>query len=148
MKTSKQSGFSLVELMVVIVIVGLLSAVAIPSYRTHVLNGYRQQALVFVQDLVFKQQTYYNMNGRYGWLVELDAVGLGVEERHRDTVISDGAVIIDGRYRLTNHKTNNTFWYQLTAIGEQTADTGCTRIRVDNNWRPSDSLDLAQQLCS
>ncbi|MGB0864936.1 MAG: type IV pilin protein [Granulosicoccaceae bacterium] len=143
----KNSGFTLVELMVVIAIVGILGAIAIPSYKTYVLKSYRSQAFAFLQDLAFKQETFYNMNGRYGWLANLDANGLGVTERNRDTIITSGTVIIDGRYQLTNGRGTDTFWYLLRAVGDQAADTGCTFIRLDHTWQVNDAENADDRFC-
>ena len=40
----RQSGFSLLELMLTIAIIAIIAAVAIPSYRDSVVRGYRSQA--------------------------------------------------------------------------------------------------------
>lgn len=145
---SANTGFTLVELMIVIVIVGLLGAVAIPSYQTYMLKSYRSQAFVFLQSLANKQETYYNMNSRYGWLANLDADGLGVEERNGTTIITDGALVLEGRYKLTNGRSNDTFWYQLKAVGTQVSDTDCKKIRIDQDWLRKRDGTNEESFCS
>lgn len=63
MKSSK--GFTLVELMIVVAVVGILSAIAYPSYTEYVLRGRRAEARTALMDLMQQQERYYTQNGRY-----------------------------------------------------------------------------------
>ncbi len=51
-------GFSLIELMVVLVIIGILGSVAYPSYVDHVRKGKRSAAQNFMLDLERQEEQY------------------------------------------------------------------------------------------
>jgi len=58
-------GFSLVELAIVIVIIGLLSAVAIPIYSNHVENAKRSEVAVTMGFVLNYLSIYHGENGHY-----------------------------------------------------------------------------------
>lgn len=55
---ARSGGFTLIELIIVAVIVGILAAVAIPSYRTHILKANRAAAESFIMNVANKQEQY------------------------------------------------------------------------------------------
>lgn len=56
MKAKK--GFSLIELLVAVAIVGILAAVAIPSYQSYVVKSNRAAAQSFMMDLANREKQY------------------------------------------------------------------------------------------
>lgn len=67
-----RGGFTLIELMVVVIIVGLLAAIALPRFRTAANEAYRATMAGDMRNLAAKQELFHNINLRYGTLVELD----------------------------------------------------------------------------
>jgi type IV pilus assembly protein PilE len=59
------AGFSLVELMIVVTIVAILSAIAIPQYNTSVRQSRRTEAKSAVLDLAGREERYFNTNNAY-----------------------------------------------------------------------------------
>lgn len=51
-------GFSLIELMIAVVIVGILAAVAVPSYQNYVIKANRAAAQAFMMDVDSRQKQY------------------------------------------------------------------------------------------
>jgi type IV pilus assembly protein PilE len=62
----KQRGVTLIELVVVMIIVGILAAVAIPSYRDYVLRSQRSDAKDALLALATAQEKHYLQCNTYG----------------------------------------------------------------------------------
>ena len=65
MKAKRVSGFTLIELMIVVAIVGILAAVAYPSYQNYLLKGRRAAAQAYLLNFAQRQQQYYLDNRTY-----------------------------------------------------------------------------------
>ena len=55
----RQSGFTLVELMVVIVIIGIMGAMAVPLYGTYRQKTYGSEALMMVKQILDAEIMYF-----------------------------------------------------------------------------------------
>jgi len=66
MHNKNSKGFSLIELMIVVVIIGILAAVAVPAYFNHILRTRQADAYHNLLDIKAAQEMYYSMYNRYG----------------------------------------------------------------------------------
>ena len=61
----KQSGFTLIELMVVVAIIGVLSAIAIPQYQNYVARAQVAEGCSLLGSGKMSVAEYYNENGTF-----------------------------------------------------------------------------------
>ncbi len=60
-----QKGFTLVELMIVVAIIGIIASVAIPSYQEHVLRARATSATSALADMRIRMEQYFQDNRTY-----------------------------------------------------------------------------------
>jgi len=89
---SKAYGFTLIELMVVVAIIGVLAAIAYPSYTTSVQKSKRTGAKVAVMEVAQAQERFFSINMRYA--PDMTTLGLGNTDNYDINVAglqSDGS---------------------------------------------------------
>ena len=78
----KPKGFSLLELMIVVVVVAILSAVAYPSYQEHIAASRRAEARAALMEAAQYMEREFTLTGDYG-SASLASAGLSTLPRER-----------------------------------------------------------------
>jgi type IV pilus assembly protein PilE len=126
---ARQRGMTLIELVVVIMIVGVLAAVAIPSYRNYVIRSQRSDAKDALLALATQQEKHYLQCNRYADDIAA-ATDCAADE------LQGAATSKNGWYDLdTDQAADATLGFTATATaiaGEnQFQDTACRMFTVD-----------------
>ena len=117
------SGFTLIELMIVVAIVGILSAIAYPSYLEHVRKGMRAEAKAALMEGAQALERYYSVNGTYV------AAGGALPAVFGTVVPDTGTKYYDIAAQGT--PTRNSFALRATRSGKMSADP-CGDFQLDN----------------
>ena len=121
------AGFSLIELMVAVTVVGILAAIAIPSYSSYVLRAHRSEGLQALTQYRQNLERCYSQNFTY---VACPITIAGVA-----TTVCPGPTTTEhGYYTMSCPASSaNTFTLQAQTAGVQIKDTGCDKLIVSNN---------------
>ena len=117
-------GFTLVELMVTLVVIAILSAIALPIYRSHVIDARRSAAQAILFDALARQEQFFLSNKSYTATVG----GGGLEI---DTTSDDGAYQISVLAATAACPIANCFVLQAAPQGAQTEDS-CGTLSLDS----------------
>lgn len=110
-------GFTLVELMIVVAMIAIMVALAMPSYESHVRKARRIDARNALLDLALRQEKHFSIHNRYSTA----AADLGYPALPHAVTHSGSASF----YTLTLTGDGRSYSAKATPTGPQARDTQC-----------------------
>jgi type IV pilus assembly protein PilE len=126
----REKGFSLVEILVVVTIVAILTAVAVPSYSEHVRKQKRNFSKVQLHDIINRQNQYLADNRQYAnnlTLLGYSSATYGITG-NGSYVAADSTEAIY-TIGLTN-TSNYTYTVIATPVNSQASDSACGTLSI------------------
>ncbi|WP_198084504.1 type IV pilin protein [Variovorax sp. E3] len=115
-----EKGFTLIELMITVAVVGILAAIAYPSYTEYVLRSRRVEAQNMLNDAAARQERWKAQNGKYAAQADLAKLN-----------VPNGG----GYYALSLTSTDTSYVFKAQRAGKQLADSKCGDFTLDDTGK-------------
>lgn len=126
LRTGKEGGITLIELMVVVAIVGILAAIAYPSYQNHVTNSWRAQAASCLHELAQGMERRFTANMSY---IDPD---IAIGDLPPNSCVADIQAATRYQFSFTANPTPNAFVLRAVPQGTQAAnETRCGTMTIN-----------------
>lgn len=124
-------GFTLLELMIVLVVVGILATIAYPSFIEQIRKSRRADAITELNQVVQAQERYRANNSNYGTRFIVTGGRFAGVGAAADTGAATTYTGTSGYYAMTLPASSATgYTVTATAAGSQAGDAKCTSLTV------------------
>lgn len=111
----------MVELLIAMAIMGIIAAVAIPSYIGYVTDSRRTDAKALLLEAAGEQTRFFSENNSYA--ASMTAMGYGADSEPTE----------NGHYNVSvSASTPSSYTLTATAVGDQAGDTECGNLTIDS----------------
>lgn len=135
-------GFTLIELMIVVAVIGILAAIAFPNYNAYIQRSHRAEAKNFLQAIAQRMEQNYSLSGSYNATQDGVAVAAAFI-----TATGMSQVPLAGggspRYNISfvaGQPTAATFTLQAVPVGAQAGDTCGTLLLNQQNLKGANNV--------
>ncbi|MEN2508493.1 type IV pilin protein [Stutzerimonas stutzeri] len=115
------AGFTLIELMIVVAVIGVLAAIAYPNYREYVMKSNRSDAKASLTRSAQELTRCFTSFNRYDH-----------DDCAEATLYDAAYTSAEGYYTLTAVINATTFELTATAAGTQVGDASCSTFKLSN----------------
>ncbi|WP_295623748.1 type IV pilin protein [uncultured Nitrosomonas sp.] len=129
---SKAMGFTLIELMITVAILGIIAAIALPSYQDYVRQSNRTVAKSILYENAQFMERFYSQNNQYDATVGADGIINTGDDIAVTLPITQSPRTGAAQYNISlQFVDNNTFILQAIPIGSMAADV-CGTLTLRN----------------
>ncbi len=126
MRTMKyMRGVTLLELMIVVVILGILTAIAYPSYRQFIERAKRTEARALLLRIAVDQERFYLQNNTFGTMAQLqyDDPQITDSDAYSVTITTNNAsnFSVTATYQLGGEEADKCLTFTLDGRGTKTS---------------------------
>lgn len=128
MRTGNAKGFTLIEMMIVVVIIAILAAIAYPSYMKYVYRARRSDGQNLLMLIAAAEERYYTNFNTYTKNIALASPnGLGFPSTSNGSLYYNASVDVG----LTGD-IKTSFIATAKPVAPQDGDTSCPTLTIDN----------------
>jgi type IV pilus assembly protein PilA len=121
----KQKGFSLIELLIVVAIILIIAAIAIPNLLRAKISANESSAVGSIRNIVTAETSYNSSYGEYGFAASLSLLGPGANQLSCPAAGPDptkGACLLDSALGGLDVSAKSGYSFQASGDNPQPAD--------------------------